>query len=263
MLEHQQAQLVEGLQESYRRLSAAKVWGAAPLDETDGHILTHDILVALDVLTVSGGDLDDVFEEDTARMRRNLLDNGAPLARRRVSFHSEPDEDASHGVKRGHQGYESKARAALAKSNQRTHHVEPSACSSAATSSAVTSASSNNTGTARGVSPLRDMGQVLNSGGDDDSYFEPTTAWTWKDFGMATEPSFTFPDQQPEPANNASLLDMWPNFAPHAHLDPTMTGTYPYGLTQQYNMVGAQGFQDESPEYDMSDHLPKGRGKRS
>lgn len=96
MLEQQQAQLVAGLQETYRRLCAATAWPGAPLVEHSGHPLTHDILARLELLEPKhdGSGEMEVFEEDCKNLQNRLLSDGAPFVRRRGSFSS--DSDHSH-----------------------------------------------------------------------------------------------------------------------------------------------------------------------
>lgn len=70
MLEQQQAWLVYGLQELYRRTSGGHGWPGEPLKcESNGHPLTHDLLTRLGVLDQSRGDH---FEENTEAMQQKL-----------------------------------------------------------------------------------------------------------------------------------------------------------------------------------------------
>ena len=63
MLENQQAQLVVGLQELYKRTQNGQGWTGAPLRETSqGLPLTHDILERLGALKQEGHNTTDVFE---------------------------------------------------------------------------------------------------------------------------------------------------------------------------------------------------------
>lgn len=97
MLEQQQGQIVAALQEMYRRARQKSVWDGKPLDEgNDGNPLTHDILVALNI--VSPGHTEK-FEEDTERMQANLLANGAELAPRRSSVSSVSDHSLHDRVR--------------------------------------------------------------------------------------------------------------------------------------------------------------------
>lgn len=87
MLEQQQAQLVQGLQVMYHQLRTANAWKKGKLEETNGQPLTHDILAALEVLTLS----DDHFEEDTEKLQQRLVSQGSGYANRRGSVSSDSD----------------------------------------------------------------------------------------------------------------------------------------------------------------------------
>lgn len=98
MLEQQQSQLVAGLQETYRRLVAGQVWPGAPLSETNGNPLTHDILARLDLLETKqdGSGEFEPFEEDCQKLQQKLLSEGASFVARRGSFGSDSDHSHSH-----------------------------------------------------------------------------------------------------------------------------------------------------------------------
>lgn len=100
MLEQQQAQLVAGLQETYRRLLDANAWPGSPLSETTGNPLTHDILATLDLLEPKndGSGEHEQFEEDCQKLQQRLISEGASLIARRSSISSESD----HGHSRKH-----------------------------------------------------------------------------------------------------------------------------------------------------------------
>lgn len=99
MLEQQQAQLVAGLRELYRRLNTGDSWPGATLqDASNGYPLTHDILERLDLLhmqTENHG-VTDGFEDDTELMQRRLIESGASLVRRRGSMSSNSDHSHEH-----------------------------------------------------------------------------------------------------------------------------------------------------------------------
>lgn len=99
MLEQQQAQLVAGLRELYRRLNSGEGWpGSCLSDASNGAPLTHDILERLDLLhmqTENHG-IADGFEEDTELMQRRLIEAGASLVRRRGSMSSNSDHSHDH-----------------------------------------------------------------------------------------------------------------------------------------------------------------------
>jgi hypothetical protein len=87
MLEQQQAQLVAGLQELYRRTQDGQGWEGAPLKESSHGIpLTHDILERLGALK-PGIDISEPqqFEEDLDSLQRRLLANGAGFIQRTPS----------------------------------------------------------------------------------------------------------------------------------------------------------------------------------
>ncbi|KAI9830199.1 MAG: hypothetical protein M1826_005001 [Phylliscum demangeonii] len=93
MLEQQQGQLVDGLQELYRRALAGEAWDGGPLRDgaSFGRPLTHDILGRLGVLKPDRRGSADVFEEDGDALQRRLYERGAPPMRRRQSTSSESE----------------------------------------------------------------------------------------------------------------------------------------------------------------------------
>lgn len=94
MLEQQQSQLVNGLQELYRRLETSQGWpGASLQDSGNGHPLTHDILARLGVLSADGPEENESFEEDLDLVQQKLLDGGSGLTQRQDSG----DSDSDHG----------------------------------------------------------------------------------------------------------------------------------------------------------------------
>lgn len=98
MLEQQQAQLVAGLQETYRRLVEANVWPGKPLSEASGQPLTHDILARLDLLEPKndGSGEHEPFEEDCQKLQQRLISEGASLIARRSSISSDSDHGLPH-----------------------------------------------------------------------------------------------------------------------------------------------------------------------
>lgn len=116
MLEQQQAQLVAGLRELYRRLNAGEDWpGSALADAANGQPLTHDILERLDLLhmqTENHG-VTDGFEEDTDAMQRRLIESGAALVhshrRQRAGSVSSNASDMEPGNAHSSSAYESPA----------------------------------------------------------------------------------------------------------------------------------------------------------
>ncbi|KAB8076719.1 hypothetical protein BDV29DRAFT_169639 [Aspergillus leporis] len=83
MLEQQQAWLVYGLQELYRRTSEGDGWPGEPLKcEANGHPLTHDLLNRLGALDQNKGER---FEENTESMQQELWKQNAGHMQRQDS----------------------------------------------------------------------------------------------------------------------------------------------------------------------------------
>lgn len=96
MLENQQAQLVTGLQELYRRLQNGEGWLGAPLKEsTKGGPLTHEILERLGALKHDNHYHDDSFEENLESLQYKLLANGSGFMQRGMSFDTNSEADKS------------------------------------------------------------------------------------------------------------------------------------------------------------------------
>ena len=92
MLEQQQTQLVNGLQELYRRLTTGQEWEGPLLDDGDnGRPLTHDILSGLGVLHYESGSPSEAFEDDLEALQHRLLDDGTQPPRRTHSPDSEEE----------------------------------------------------------------------------------------------------------------------------------------------------------------------------
>ncbi|KAL2441666.1 hypothetical protein ABEF95_015993 [Exophiala dermatitidis] len=92
MLESQQAQLVAGLQELYKRIQNGQGWPGSPLTETShGMPLTHDILERLGVLKLDGHATNEVFEEDLTVLQQRLIAEGAGFMQRQPSMESHCD----------------------------------------------------------------------------------------------------------------------------------------------------------------------------
>lgn len=87
MLEQQQAQLVAGLQELYRRTQNGQGWKGPPLKESsNGTPLTHDILERLGALRSRRHNVEaEHFEEDLNSLQQRLLANGAGFLQRTPS----------------------------------------------------------------------------------------------------------------------------------------------------------------------------------
>jgi hypothetical protein len=96
MLENQQAQLVTGLQELYKRVQNGQGWVGSPLKETShGGPLTHDILERLGALKQDNQAETESFEEDLAIMQQRLISNGAGYMQRSNSADSDSETDQS------------------------------------------------------------------------------------------------------------------------------------------------------------------------
>lgn len=92
MLEQQQAWLVHGLQELYRRASDGEGWPGEPLKtEANGHPLTHDLLSRLGCLDQSKGER---FEENTEVMQQELWKQNAGCMQRQES--SDGSSESAH-----------------------------------------------------------------------------------------------------------------------------------------------------------------------
>jgi hypothetical protein len=98
MLENQQAQLVAGLQELYKRTQSGQGWtGPALKDTSHGIPLTHDILEHLGALKQEGLVTGETFEEDLSALQQRLIANGASLMQREPSHDDSSDSAASPG----------------------------------------------------------------------------------------------------------------------------------------------------------------------
>lgn len=102
MLEQQQAQLVSGLQEMYRRMQAGQGWDGEMLPESHGHPLTHDILAALNLVESKhdGGGITEMFEEDVTKIQARLIANGHGFSRHRRDSMSSDSEQSQHDTAR-------------------------------------------------------------------------------------------------------------------------------------------------------------------
>lgn len=97
MLEQQQAQLVAGMHDLYHKVLGANCWPGAPLQESEGHPLTHDILAALRIINTKPGGQIDMFEEDPELLQQRLLASGASFMTRRGSVSSESESSHTQG----------------------------------------------------------------------------------------------------------------------------------------------------------------------
>lgn len=96
MLEQQQAQLVAGLQELYKRAQSGQGWVGSPLkDSNNGNPLTHDILERLGALKQEGHATGESFEEDLNLMQQRLIASGVGFMQRQDSSDGSSDSGQS------------------------------------------------------------------------------------------------------------------------------------------------------------------------
>lgn len=97
MLEQQQGQLINGLQELYKRTTSGQGWPGPALNESNhGQPLIHDILDRLGALKPDGPSESEHFEEDTNLMQQRLISTGAGFMQRTESSEgSESPESAT------------------------------------------------------------------------------------------------------------------------------------------------------------------------
>lgn len=96
MLENQQAQLVVGLQELYKRTKNGQGWTGSPLKEgSQGIPLTHDILERLGALKQEDQHNSETFEEDLHALQNRLIASGATMMQRESSHDGSSDSAPS------------------------------------------------------------------------------------------------------------------------------------------------------------------------
>ena len=96
MLEEQQAQLVAGLQELYRRLLHGHGWIGSPVEGTDeGTPLTHEILERLGALKQDGRSTVEVSDEDLEITNHTVIPNETEFTQTTVSPESDSEENES------------------------------------------------------------------------------------------------------------------------------------------------------------------------
>lgn len=94
LLEQQQAQLVHGLQELYRRTQTGQGWLGTPLPGSEGgHPLTHDILERLGAFKSDRRGERESFEEDVNILQQMLIEDGSGFLQQQESA----DSDSEHG----------------------------------------------------------------------------------------------------------------------------------------------------------------------
>lgn len=95
MLEQQQIQLVNGLQELYKKAKASQGWDGPLLgDGGHGRPLTHDILDSLGVLQHETLNNCSSFEDDLDVMQHRLVRDGSDSVQRRGSSDSENERSS-------------------------------------------------------------------------------------------------------------------------------------------------------------------------
>ncbi|GAM85341.1 hypothetical protein ANO11243_033480 [Dothideomycetidae sp. 11243] len=249
MLEQQQSQLVAGLQETYRRLMSAKLWPGAPLEEHEGHPLTHDILTTLDIIHLKD-DVSDHFEEDTERLQQRLVAQGAPYIHRRGSFSSDSDHSVTHSHKRARSiGADTPLSSPVQKTFRASfEHDATSASPPVASPKTIPSKTHN----PRKPSPLHSEDQIAEAAVqvDEDSLI---AGWSWQDLpaeGLTSqEPQFTFPAD-----DSAMLTDPWPNMPVPDSFDPTFMAAYPPGLNFNFDFPLAAA--QQTVDFDMGYSVP-------
>lgn len=95
MLENQQAQLVQALRKLYRRVNSGQGWVGAPLRETNGSPLTHDVLERLGVLKQEGQAHSAPFEEDFLALQCPMIAEGAGYMQSGMYFDTNLEVDQS------------------------------------------------------------------------------------------------------------------------------------------------------------------------
>ncbi|GAB7346156.1 hypothetical protein MBLNU457_4901t1 [Dothideomycetes sp. NU457] len=214
MLEQQQGQLVAGLQETYRRLMDANLWPGAPLSETEGHPLTHDILARLNIVS-NKTDADDMFEEDCEALQQRLVNQGAPYMTRRGSNDSESDHSQTHGHKRSRSGLDTP----IASPRKPSFRKSFDSYDRTRTSSPVSHSPVMPRAHSRSVikpSPLHNESPVQETmpSIDDDVLY---SSWDWQNFGSTSNQQFDsqFSFQQPGFSTVPSSFDSWQGFESH------------------------------------------------
>lgn len=251
MLEQQQSQLVAGLQETYRRLIAANLWPGAPLDEHEGHPLTHDILSTLDIIHIKDDSSSDHhFEEDTDRLQRRLVAQGAPFIHRRGSFSSDSEHSTTHSHKRARSVVADTPISSPMQKSFRTSFEHDNASASPLLSNSAPLPptqlrSAPKPSPLHTESPVVDASQIV----DDDSLM--STAWPWQEFpgdGIPSqEPQFTFPQDE------SAMGEPWVGMPAQGQFDPTFMATYPPGMNFNFDFTIQP---QASSDFDMGNFVP-------
>jgi len=99
MLEHQQTQLINGLQELYKRSANGQGWEGPMLNDSGGaKPLIHDILDRLGVLQLDPQANFGSFEEDLEVMQQRLVCEGAGPVQRQASYQSDHEDDSGQAT---------------------------------------------------------------------------------------------------------------------------------------------------------------------
>jgi len=78
MLEQDREKLVNATREMYNRLEANEPWPGPPLHRPNGFPLVHDILERLGLLHLGTGDYEEIFEESTEALRKQMMSTQVP-----------------------------------------------------------------------------------------------------------------------------------------------------------------------------------------
>lgn len=237
MLEQQQGQLVTGLQETYRRLIEANLWPGAPLSESEGHPLTHDILARLNIISQKA-DTDDMFEEDCEKLQQRLLSQGAPYMARRGSVSSESEHGHPQTHKRSRSMIDSPIVSPSKPSFRKSFDFDRTRTASPVNRSPAPlqthSRSVIKPSPLHNESPLQDNMPSI----DDDVLY---STFDWQNFGPVLgnqhfDSPFAF-QQQPSFTGGLSSSDNWSGFESHpVQFDSSLLGNF----AQQNNSFNMQ-----------------------
>ncbi|PNS21291.1 hypothetical protein CAC42_1070 [Sphaceloma murrayae] len=253
MLERQQESLVEGLQQTYRRLLSANLWPGPPLDEQEGHPLTHDILFALDIIKHKPDGEVEVFEEDTDKLQQRLVAHGAPFMHRRGSVSSDSDHSVTHSHKRPRSMIDSPMSSPAQSAFRKSVDHDRSTASPVSTHRPhPPSAKSRHT---HKPSPLQTESPVI----DDLQNIEEDallSAWSWQDMPLdgipSQEPQFTFPHG----GQSFNMLDTWPGFSSQNQFDPGFMAQCSTNVPADLSFTNLQQLQKEPMDLDLSRYMP-------
>jgi len=189
------------------------IWPGAPLSESEGHPLTHDILARLNIVS-NKADADDMFEEDCETMQQRLVSQGAPYMARRGSISSESDHSQTHGHKRSRSILDTPIASPRKPSFRKSFDFDRTRTSSPVSRSPVMPrAHSRNVikpSPLQNESPVQETMPTI----DDDVLY---SSWDWQNFGPTSNQQFDsqFSFQQPGFPTVPSSFDSWQGFESH------------------------------------------------